>query len=62
MRDDKDVVLEAVRNKGIIIKYASMRLREDKDIAIEALKQNKKCYEFLGENIKQNEEIKEFLG
>ncbi len=55
------MVLEAARNKGIIVKYASKRLREDKDIALEALKQNKKSYEFLGENIKQDEDIKAML-
>ena len=51
----------AVKNKGIIVKYASERLKEDKDIAIEAMKQNKKCYEFLGENIREDEEIKQLL-
>jgi len=44
MRDDKEVVMEALKNKGIIVKYASKRLREDKDVAIEALKQDKKSY------------------
>ena len=29
MRDDEDVVLEAVRNKPVIIKYASLRLRKN---------------------------------
>lgn len=57
MRADKDVVMEAVKNKGIIVKYASKKLKEDKDIAIEAIKQNKKAFEFLGENIKKNEEV-----
>lgn len=49
--------MEAVKNKGIIVKYASKKLKEDKDIAIEAIKQNKKAFEFLGENIKKNEEV-----
>lgn len=57
MRADKDVVMEAVKNKGIIVKYASKKLKEDKDIAIEAIKQNKKAFEFLGENIKKDENI-----
>ena len=34
MRDDEDVVLEAVKNKPIIIKYASLRLRENKKIGL----------------------------
>ena len=57
MRDDKEVVLEAVKNKPIIIKFASNRLREDKEIGLTAMKTSKKCYEFLGENLKKDEDI-----
>ena len=59
MRDDKEVVLEAVKNKPIIVKYASNRLREDKDVGIVALSVNKDkfAYEFLGENLKKDEDI-----
>ena len=57
MRDDKEVVMEAVTNKPIIIKYASGRLREDKEIGMAAMKVNKNCYEFLGPNLKQDEDI-----
>ena len=57
MRDDEEVVLEAVKNKPIIIKYASLRLRENKQIGLAAMEKDKKCYEFLGENLKQDEEI-----
>ena len=61
MRNDKEVVMQAVSKKGIIVKYASYKLRCDKDIAIAALKQNKKSYEFFSEEIKQDEQIKEML-
>ena len=57
MRDDKEVVMTAVTNKPIIIKYASGRLREDKEIGLVAMNKSKKCYEFLGPNLKQDEEI-----
>ena len=57
MRDDKEVVEEAVKNKPIIIKYASGRLREDKEIGMTAMNVNKNCYEFLGTNLKQDEDI-----
>ena len=57
MRDDKEVVKEAVINKPIIIKYASNRLREDKEIGLAAMNVNKNCYEFLGPNLKKDEEI-----
>lgn len=57
MRDDEDVVLEAVKSKPIIIKYASLRLRENKKIGLVAVEKDRKCYEFLGENLKKDEEI-----
>ena len=44
-------------NKPIIIKYASNRLREDKEIGLAAMNVNKNCYEFLGPNLKKDEEI-----
>ena len=57
MRDDKEVVMTAVTNKPIIIKYASNRLREDKEIGLAAMNVSKKCYEFLGPNLKKDEDI-----
>ena len=53
----EEVVKEAVTNKPIIIKYASNRLREDKEIGLAAMNVNKNCYEFLGPNLKKDEEI-----
>ena len=47
----------AATNKPIIIKFASGRLREDKEIGLSAMKSNKNCYEFLGPNLKQDEDI-----
>ena len=61
MRDDKEVVMEAVNNKPIIIKYASNRLREDKEIGLVAMKANKNCYEFLGPNLKKDNDVLEVL-
>ena len=52
-----DRVLEAVKKKGLILKYASNRLREDKEIGLAAMNVNKNCYEFLGPNLKKDEEI-----
>lgn len=61
MRDDKEVVLEAVKNKGIIVKYASSRLKNDLDVGLTAMGQDKSCYQFLGESLKENDQIKEML-
>ncbi len=57
LRDDKEVVTVAVSNKPIIVKYASKRLLSDLDIAKLVLSKDKKCYEFLDDSIKDNEEI-----
>lgn len=57
MRDDKEVVLEAVKQKGIIVKYASSRLRADKEVGIAAMTQDKSCFEFLSDTLKQDEDI-----
>ena len=32
MQDDKSIVLEAVKNNGLALEYASTRLRSDKDV------------------------------
>ena len=48
---------KAIKNKPIIIKYASNRLREDKEIGLVAMNKSKKCYEFLGPNLKNDEDI-----
>lgn len=61
MRDDKQAVLEAVKNKGIIVKYASTRLKNDIDIGVAAMTQNPKSYAFLGDALKQNQQILEIL-
>lgn len=53
--------MEAVKNKAIILKYASKELREDKEIAIAALKQNKKAKSYICENLLKDEEIQNIL-
>ena len=53
-------MLAAVSNKGIIVKYASKRLRGDKDVAMAAIKQNKKADIFLTDEIRKDEEVDAF--
>ena len=52
LRDDKEVVKAAVENKGLIVKYASLRLRSDKEIAEIAINQDKRAYQFLSKELK----------
>ena len=51
----------AVANKGIIIKYASYNLRNNKEIAEIAIKQDKRAYNFITEELQQDEEIKKLI-
>ena len=60
LRDDEDVVLEAVKNKGLIVKYASKRLRSQKN-SIEAIKQDKRAYDFIVPELREDEEIKNIM-
>lgn len=50
-----------MQNKGIIIKYASFRLRNDKELAEIAVKQNKQAFYFITPERKQDEEIKKIM-
>ena len=51
-------MLEAVKNKGIIVKYASKRLLEDTEVIIAALTQNKKAEIFIPIESREKEEVK----
>ena len=51
-------MLEAVKNKGLIYKYASKRLRADKELAIEAIHNDKRAYSYVVEELKEDESIK----
>ena len=59
LRDDYEVVLSAVTNKGLIFKYASKRLRETTEIAVAAMKQDKRAYDFMSKEMQQSEAIQE---
>ena len=38
MKDDKDIILAAVKKNGVALAYVSERLTDDKDIVLEAVK------------------------
>ncbi len=50
-----------MKNKAIILKYASKELREDKEIAIAALKQNKKAKSYICESLFEDEDVQNIL-
>ena len=55
------MVKTSVENKGLIVKYASLRLRNDREIAEIAVKQDKRAFQFLSKELKDDEEIKKLL-
>ena len=50
-----------VSNKGIILKYASFRLRDNEEIAKIAINQDKTAYHYISQRLKQDENIKDLL-
>ena len=40
LKDDKEIVLEAVSKDGWGLKYVSDRLKDDKEVVLEAIKNN----------------------
>ena len=54
-------MLEAVKNKAIILKYASKDLRNDKEVAIAAISQNKKSLSYISDELKKDEDILKIL-
>ena len=61
LRDNKEVVLSAVKNKWRILKYASENMRNDIDVACKALEQSKDAIMYIGDEIKDREEIQALL-
>ena len=53
-------MLAAVKNKGLIFKYASRRIRGIKEIALEAIKNDIRAKSYVDEFLKDDEEIKNF--
>ena len=53
------MVLEAVKNKGLILKYASKRLRANRDIAVAAVASDKRALEYISDDALKEELSKE---
>ena len=50
-RDDKEVVLQAVKTNGFSLIFASEPFRNNKDVVLEAVKQNRYSLHFASESI-----------
>lgn len=53
MRKDKEVVLAAVQQDGLALKYASDKLRNDKDIVLAAVQKDPKAIRFASYELRK---------
>ena len=54
---NKDYVLKAVENDGMVLKYASSKLQNDKDVALAAVSQNSWALEYVSPELQNDEDI-----
>ena len=57
LRTDRTIVLEAVKQNGLALKYASEELRNDRTIVLEALKQYVFALEYASEELRNDREF-----
>jgi CxxC motif-containing protein len=55
--NDKEVVLEAVKQNGYSLEYASEELKNNKEVVLEAVKQNGYSLHYASEELKNNKEV-----
>jgi hypothetical protein len=46
LKNDKEVVLEAIKQYGYAFRFASVELKNDKEVVLEAIKQNGYALEY----------------
>lgn len=56
-KNDKDVVLAAVQNYGLSLRYASDSMKSNKDIVLKAVRQNGRALFFSSNEMKNDKEI-----
>ena len=56
-KDDKDIVLKAMKTDGISLEFVSDRLKEDKEVVMTAVKNNWKALEFVPDKFKDDKDI-----
>jgi hypothetical protein len=54
---NKEVVLEAVRENGRSLEYASKELRNNKEVVLEAVKQDGNSLYYASEELRNNKEV-----
>lgn len=55
--NDKEIVMQAVKNDGNSLEFAGEKLKNDRDVVMEAVQKNGKTLRFVGKELKNNEEV-----
>jgi len=55
--NNKDVVMEVVKQDGYVLRYASDELRNDKEVVLEAVRQNGLALQFASDELKNDKEF-----
>ena len=58
LRNDKEVVLEAVKKYGDALQFASEELRNDKEVVLEAVKENGNAIKYASPELQEDEDVK----
>ena len=57
LRNDKEVVLEAIKQNPAAFYYASNELKNDKEVALEAIKQDELAFYFVSDALKNDKDF-----
>jgi predicted nucleic acid-binding Zn-ribbon protein len=57
IKDDKDVVMAAVKQRGCAIKYASEKFKADKEVVMAAVKCEGDALQYISESLKADKEV-----
>lgn len=59
LRDDKDIILEALKENGQALQYASEALRDDEECVIKAMSKNVQMLYFASNRLQSSKELLE---
>lgn len=57
LREDREILLEAVASKGMVLEMAPADLRDDKELVLAACEQNGNALQFAGEDMKADKDV-----
>ena len=57
LRDDKEIILTAVKKEGQALYYASEKLRDDREVVLEAVKNKGLIYKYASKRLRADKEL-----